>query len=476
MRWTIQRQFLTPVIAVALACCLATSILSLYVVTRWADRREREHLDHVVAAIGAAGFPLSATVLERMSGLSGAELVVLDARGRPLAGAPWLDEAAEHALGGVPIGPPASLAAQPRIEVAGRSFFAARLPLVSQSAPDRQLSLAVLYPEERWTAVVRQLTLTPLVVGIVGALLLVATITLVARHVVQPLRNLHRSAVAISQGDFSPIALPQRNDETRDLTIAINEMAQRLSRYEAQVRQHERLRTLGQLKGGLMHQLRNAATGARMALDFHAEACPLDTRDDNSLDVAKRQLTLMESYVQRFLTLGEPRPMPQRSQVALGALLGDVASLLEPACRHSRIELELSLPAEEVVVPGDAKALEQLLLNLLFNALEAVQHGSQPSRIICARVATDGQHSDAAQIVVEDSGDGPTADMQQRLFEPFETDKPEGTGLGLATARQIADEHGGSITWSRRDERTQFLVTLPLSKVRDRHGATVDCR
>jgi signal transduction histidine kinase len=71
-------------------------------------------------------------------------------------------------------------------------------------------------------------------------------------------------------------------------------------------------------------------------------------------------------------------------------------------------------------------------------------------------------HEDGiVRLVVGDSGPGPSAAIQPRLFEPFETDKPGGTGLGLIVARQIADDHGGTIRWERRDELTWFIVTLP---------------
>jgi signal transduction histidine kinase len=476
VRWTIQRQFLVPVIATAAACFLASSVLSMYVAMLWADRREREHLDHVAAALGDAGFPLSATVLERMSGLSGAELVVLDAEGRPLAGAPWIDAHGREALRSLPIGPPAALRSQRRIDLGGRWFFAARLPLVSQSAPGRQLSLAILYPEERWTAVQRQLAILPLGIGMIGIVVLGVAVTLVAQHVVAPLGRLHRSALAISGGDFSTIALPQRNDEIRDLTVAINEMTQRLARYEVQVRQNERLRTLGQLGGGLAHQLRNAATGARIALDLHAGSCDVST-DDDSLAVAKRQLVLMESYIQRFLTLGQ-RGQPMVSRVPLGALVAEVAALLRPACQHARVELTVAA-ADELAVAADPKAIEQIVLNLLFNALEAVQQTSRPLRTIAVTVRRAA--AGGAELIVEDSGDGPSEAMRDHLFEPFATDKPDGTGLGLATVKQIVEEHGGTVAWQREHERTRFTVTLPMIDhepitTEAHHGAIADCR
>ena len=106
-----------------------------------------------------------------------------------------------------------------------------------------------------------------------------------------------------SRGSFGRCRSAPRNDEIQDLTHSINHMVERLARYEADVRLNERLRTLGQLGAGIAHQMRNAATGARLALDLHRQECPLDP-DCETLEVAKRQFTLMETYLQRFLTLG----------------------------------------------------------------------------------------------------------------------------------------------------------------------------
>ena len=107
-------------------------------------------------------------------------------------------------------------------------------------------------------------------------------------------------------------------------------MTEKLSRYEDEVRRSERLRTLGQLGAGMAHQLRNAATGARMAIELHRRECPAG-QSDEALGVAMRQLRLMESYLQRFLTLGRGRPLPHQ-RLRLSGLLEDALELVRPAC------------------------------------------------------------------------------------------------------------------------------------------------
>src|SRR5690606_33480568 len=114
-----------------------------------------------------------------------------------------------------------------------------------------------------------------------------------------------------------------------------------LTLYEDKVRTAEQLRTLGQLGGGIAHQLRNSVTGCRMALDLHRRQCTAD--DCESLEVALRQLTLMEKYIQRFLA----RARGEAAEVApveLQALLRRTLPLLTPSARHVGVEVQLTTP------------------------------------------------------------------------------------------------------------------------------------
>ena len=100
------------------------------------------------------------------------------------------------------------------------------------------------------------------------------------------------------------MAVPAGDDEIRDLALSVNSMAEKLGQYEQDVRTSERVRTLGQLGAAVAHQLRNLATGARMAVELHRRECGGRQRSAKSLEVALRQLRLMESYLQRFLRIG----------------------------------------------------------------------------------------------------------------------------------------------------------------------------
>jgi len=120
---------------------------------------------------------------------------------------------------------------------------------------------------------------------------------------------------------------------------------------------------------------------------------------------------------------------------------------------------------------ADRESLEQMLVNLLVNAIQAT---AGVHALVGCGIATDAPgvvvrlarpESGHCQILVGDPGPGPSLTIQNRLFEPFATDKPGGTGLGLVVSRRIAEDHGGTIHWERHDEWTWFVVELPLVKM-----------
>ena len=205
--------------------------------------------------------------------------------------------------------------------------------------------------------------------------------SVLAQRFVRPLKLLGDQTATIAGDNFRGVAVPRRNDEIRDLALCINGMTEKLSRYESEVRRNERLWTLGQLGAGMAHQLRNSATGARMDIELHQRECSLVSSDGKPLQVALRQLRLMESYLQRFLSLGRSNPTPHE-KIALEELLEDALELVRPACVHNKVELCFDGAHESLDVWGEADSLRELLVNLLLNALEAAKrHAGVPPKV-----------------------------------------------------------------------------------------------
>ena len=230
-------------------------------------------------------------------------------------------------------------------------------------------------------------------------------------------------------------------------------MAAKLAQLQDAVARSERGRLLGQVSGGLAHQMRNAVTGAKLAVQLHAQSCT--GGDAEALEVADAQLSRMAADLQRFFDLG--RDGAKRLPCSLAELVDETVALLGPQCRHAHTGLNWQPPARELVVIGDRGQLGHLVLNLVANAVEA----AGPGGTVEVRLVERGAK---CILEVSDSGPGPPSGIAARLFEPFVTGKPEGIGLGLAVARQVAAAHGGSIDWSRQDSRTVFRVEFPVEK------------
>jgi signal transduction histidine kinase len=452
MRLSIRYQLLLPLLALMLGVVGMSTWMAWSSAQRARGQIETQ-MEAIAATVNKVPLPLNPQTLPLMKGLCGADLLLCDEsrqpleddHGRPMTTLPEvpgnLPAPAEHAGGD--LGAP--------IRVAGTLYFARGVPLHHGLRPG--LVLYVFYPEALWRDALWQAVRPALFLGVLGGLTAAVLTIAVTARVTRRIEELERRTRLIAAGDFSPMPLPHRHDELRDLGQSVNEMAEQLARYQEAASRTERLRLLGQVSGGLAHQLRNGVTGARLAVQLHRRS---HHEDGESLDVALRQLTLVEMHLKRFLDLGKALEL-QRQHCDLRALVDESVMLLGPQCQHAHIDLKVACDAaaDGLVVFGDRVQLGHLLLNVLTNALEA----AGPQGAVEVRLA----RGDAGKALVEvfDSGPGPSAEVASRLFEPFVTGKPEGVGLGLAVARQVAQAHGGTITWRREAGRTCFRIELP---------------
>jgi signal transduction histidine kinase len=319
----------------------------------------------------------------------------------------------------------------------------------------------VLFPQREYSRSWREAFWPSLSVGVVTVAAVALVARLLAGRISRVTSRLGDDVLRMAGGDFTSAEVDGVNDEIRDLAVSVNRMAEMLAAYEQQVRRTEQMRTAALLGAGLAHEMRNAATGRRMAIDLHAENCAANGAAE-SLQVARRQLQLMETQLQRFLRAGKPVADAPAQSFDLTPVVEDALALVRPAAKHVGAEIRWTPPAAEIVIRADREALGQVVLNLLLNAVEAVQrapHGA-PRSIRASLAAADG----SAELLVADTGPGPAAAMAYKLFDPFVTSKPEGVGLGLAVAREIVEACRGTIQWNRSENETQFGVVIPLEK------------
>lgn len=464
VRWSIRSQILLPFAVVTLLVVAGATAGAAFLAARQQEQQTLDQLDRLVNTLGQASYPISDTVLEMMRGLSGAHFIAQNLAGKTVAATLDLPPHYEFLAGDVAASERVDWRTTSAMQWAETDYLVAR---VKRHFAGEQRVLFVLYPEARWSRARLDAATLPLTIGC-GAMLLTLTVAAgLAQRLKMRLDRLDLQVARIAQGDFGEFALSSRNDEFQDVERSVNVMAIRLSEMQQTLKQSEQQRLLAQLASGLAHSLRNAATGARLAVQLHHKRCAT-TGGDQSLDVALRQLKLMESQVKGLLSLATQPPMATAIEpVDINQIVSEVAILVAPNCNHSHVTLQTKPAVCIVTVNCEQAALLAAVMNLTINAIEATSPGGD----VCIAVQPA---VDSAEIVVTDSGPGIPPDIVQRLFEPFVTTKPEGIGLGLAMVQHFAHRHGGTIQWCRTSKETEFRLSLPMAESRSTLSTPVD--
>ena len=226
---------------------------------------------------------------------------------------------------------------------------------------------------------------------------------------------------------------------------------------EEQLRLSEKMAAIGLLAAGVAHEVNTPLTGISSFTQMLLErAEPGDPRTE-LLEKIERQTFRAAKIVNSLLNLSRPSG-GETGRVDLNVVVGDVLSLLEHQFRMSKIQVRRDLSESPVVVRGVEYKLQQVFLNLLLNARDAMPKGGWVS------VTTRAENADA-MVEVADTGAGIPSEHLARIYDPFFTTKPEGggTGLGLSVTYGIVQEHGGKLSCeSDIGQGTRFKLVLPL--------------
>lgn len=208
------------------------------------------------------------------------------------------------------------------------------------------------------------------------------------------------------------------------------------------------------LAAGLAHEVRNALVAQRTLVDLLKEGrAPGDL-----LELADQELRRADALVAQMLRLGSLEKSVF-GPVRVNELVQHATRLIAPRAERSGVRIELDCSAAVGTVEGNAHQLEQVLLNLCFNALDAMRDGGELRLRTELVPAADDPTVLKVQITVQDTGVGIPPAIQQRIFEPFFTTKEHGTGLGLAVSHRILQEHGAAIeVGSREGKGTTFFI------------------
>ncbi len=294
---------------------------------------------------------------------------------------------------------------------------------------------------------------TWLLLGVAAAGLLLAG--LVTGRMTRSLEALSRAADAVSRGDLTRRIEARGGDEVSRLALAFNTMTDSLRSTLAKLSQREAAAAVGEFAASLAHEVRNPLTAIKVDLQSVEERLPPDSPLREPQERALREITRLDHTVANTLAVArsgriQTKPLDLREPVRAAA---DAA---RPSFESRGARLRIRSLPSPVPVAGDVAALEQLFLNLMRNAAEALS--SDREAVVELAVGDE-----TASVAIRDAGPGMSAEVQERAFEPFFSTRSEGTGLGLPIARRIATAHNGELTLeSSPGHGTTAVVRLPL--------------
>ena len=317
----------------------------------------------------------------------------------------------------------------------------------------------------------------------------------------QPIGQLVRSALAIGHGDLNRRLTLQRRDEIGQLASAFNRMAESLQAAQArtaaeaqarlelerQVQQVQKLATLGRLASEVAHEVGTPLNIVSGRVEVIQRGLPPDHPLSRHLTTILRQIERISGIIRQLLEYARPR-RPAVHPIPVGPILTRMVDMLVPLIRQRRVTVETEAPDDLPPLLADPDQLQQVLLNLMTNALDATPPGGQV-RLVATQAdpgSTDTRpHIERGRpdepsltLILADSGRGMSRDQLEQIFEPFFSTKERrgGTGLGLPIVEDIVRAHRASIqVQSAEGAGTTVLLRWPMAKAGGQ-GSTAEAK
>jgi C4-dicarboxylate-specific signal transduction histidine kinase len=294
------------------------------------------------------------------------------------------------------------------------------------------------------------------------------------RALLHILQDSHKDKVRL---EASRKAMIHIMGDLRETTAEMQRREQELRDKQEQLVQAGKLATLGELTTGVAHELNNPLNNIGLFIGNAVDLLELGGMDKGpvvrELRHAAQQVRKATEIISHLRTFGRAAPA-SREPIALRPVIERALALMQEQLRLREVEVSLDLGPRDPVVVGNSIQLEQVFINLLTNARDAVADSPRKAIGITCSVG-----SGAAELAFTDTGHGIPPGLRQRIFDPFFTTKEvgQGTGLGLSIAYGIIKEHSGTISVvSRSAEGATFLICLPLARASKREAPTAALR
>jgi signal transduction histidine kinase len=333
------------------------------------------------------------------------------------------------------------------------SFFLLQVPIVLwsfQNGADR----------EGWRKYLVFSVISALVPNLVLLLLILRTIS-------RPLQKITLAALDVTKGSYgTQVDMRMTNDEIGLLARSFNEMSRKmatdineLQRLNEQLIRTERLAAMGTLAAGVAHEVNNPLASVSSLIQMMRSDASITEENRQKLILISEQIRRISQVTKDLTDFGRVRPV-LRKPVEIVGVIDKSLRLANFDSAFQALEVCVDIPEALPLVMADSDQLQQVLLNLLLNARDAMPNGGQ------LRIAVSGGE-EVIRIKVADEGHGISESVSKQIFDPFFTTKSagRGTGLGLAVCYAIVTAHGGQIETTRSNGRgAEFTITLPISR------------
>ncbi|MEJ2052010.1 MAG: ATP-binding protein, partial [Calditrichota bacterium] len=240
-----------------------------------------------------------------------------------------------------------------------------------------------------------------------------------------------------------------------DLSRALARMQQEIRRTTNKQIEYEKMYALGELSAGIAHEIRNPLFAVRNNLDYLERHFSQSPDQQEIYGEMKYGLFRMSRVINAVLDFAKPHEMELESH-DFQEVLQHTMALLQKQLQKEKVTVQIDLNPEMPPVEMDFHRMEQVLVNLVTNAKNALD--GKPGTIIIQGTGTDRQ----IVVTIEDNGPGIPGEDLKYIFDPFFTGSKNGTGLGLTIVRRIIEQHHGTISVeSKPGEGTRFTITLP---------------
>src|ERR1035438_8153872 len=292
---------------------------------------------------------------------------------------------------------------------------------------------------------------------------------LIVRLVTQPVSNVLEQMRRVQTGDLNARATAETQDEVGELAGGFNAMVQSLDdatreleeSHQKQIQQAGKLATIGELAAGIAHEIRNPLAGIGAAVEVLAEENNLNGQRVEIVAEIRQQITRLNRTLHDLLEFARLRD-PEIAPCDVHEFIRPMLALVRPDAQKFHVKIEERLAAELPNVSADAGQMQQALLNILLNGVQAMPSGGALS---VSTETIQRNESEFVCIKVRDTGVGIARQHLAKIFSPFFTTKHRGTGLGLSITRTIIEKHHGTISVdSEPGNGTTFTLELAACK------------